>query len=313
MTETRLISEHGRTALRIERPLRHPPAKVWRALTQPSELNQWFPFDVEPELRVGGAVRFVDKAGGASSSGVITDFDPPRLIAYTWADDHLRWELRPTPEGCLLVLTHTVADRCGTASFATGWNVCIDALECVVAGRPAPPPPGRAEMAATHERLLTRFGLVDGEVADTESGWLVRFERQLVQPADTAWRLLLGDTGAPEVGGPAPAGAVAPRLVAGRVTEASGAVPGLAAGRVTEVEPNRVLEYEWLADGRAVGRVRWRLGAGTGQGARLVLTQAGPADRPEWRDAALAGWREHIERFATELVDTLRAPAGSPA
>jgi uncharacterized protein YndB with AHSA1/START domain len=298
MTETILTTDDGRTALRIERSLAHPTEKVWRALTQPSELNQWFPFDVEPELRVGGTVRFVDKAGGASSTGVITDLDPPRLIAYTWAEDHLRWELRPTPEGCLLVLTHTVADRYGTASFATGWNVCIDALELVVAGRPVPPPAGRAEMAATHERLLGQFGLTEGEVADTESGWRARFERQLVQPADVAWRLLLGDAGEPEVDGPAPAGAV---------------VPGLTAGRITEVEPNRVLEYEWLAAGRPVGRLCWRFGPGTGQGARLVLTQTGPADRPEWRDAALAGWREHIERFAAELVDTLRAPAGSPA
>jgi uncharacterized protein YndB with AHSA1/START domain len=297
MTETILTTDDGRTALRIERSLPHPAEKVWRALTEPSELNQWFPFDVEPDLAVGGMVRFVDRAGGPSSSGLITDLDPPRLIAYTWADNHLRWELRPAPEGCLLVLTHTVADLYGTASFATGWNVCIDALELVVASRPVPPPAGRAEMAATHERLLARFGLTAGEVADTESGWRVRFERQLVQPPNVAWRLLLGDSGEPEVGGPAPPGAVA---------------PGLAAGRVTEVESNRVLEYEWLAGGRPAGRVRWRLGPGTGQGARLVLTQTGPADRPEGRDAALAGWREHIDRFATELVDTLRAPAGSP-
>ena len=45
MTGTTRYTEDGRPAVRIERALRHPVAKVWRALTEPSQLNQWFPFD----------------------------------------------------------------------------------------------------------------------------------------------------------------------------------------------------------------------------------------------------------------------------
>src|SRR5262245_40977102 len=136
MSQTTLRTEDGRCALRIERLLRHPVEKVWRALTEPSELNQWFPFDVRSELVVDGRVHFVDKAGGTSSSGVITDLAPPQLIAYTWAGEHLRWELTPDPVGCLLVLTHTVSDRFGSASFAAGWHFCIDGMAGVLDGRP---------------------------------------------------------------------------------------------------------------------------------------------------------------------------------
>lgn len=283
MTETTLRTEDGRTALRIEHSLPHPVEKVWRALTEPSELNQWFPFDVRPELAVGGTVRFLDKAGGSASSGVITDLVPKRLIAYTWEADHLRWELRPTADGCLLVLTHTVADRFGSASFATGWHACIDGLADLLACRPVQAPTG---MDAVHERFITELRLDVGSSSDTPDGWLVRYERQLVRPAEAAWRALVGNE-QPLVGGSVPVGCT---------------VADFAAGRVTEVEDGTMLEYEWRLGGQPAGRVRVLLGQGTGHGARLVLTQTGPADRDAERATALTAWREHVERLAGTLA-----------
>ena len=72
---------------------------------------------------------------------------------------------------------------------------------------------------------------------------------------------------------------------------------------VTEVEDGTMLEYEWRLGGQPAGRVRVLLGQGTGHGARLVLTQTGPADRDAERATALTAWREHVER----LVGTLAA------
>jgi uncharacterized protein YndB with AHSA1/START domain len=31
----------------LVRELRHPPAKVWQALTDPAELREWAPFDAD--------------------------------------------------------------------------------------------------------------------------------------------------------------------------------------------------------------------------------------------------------------------------
>jgi uncharacterized protein YndB with AHSA1/START domain len=279
MTATSLRTEDGRAALRIERSLAHPPEKVWRALTEPSHLNQWFPFDVEPELAVGGTLRFLDIAGGSPTSGVITDLEPPRLIAYNWEDDHLRWDLLPAEGGCTLVLTHTVADRYGSASFATGWHACIDGLGQVLAGRPVEFP---GDMDAGHERFIIELGLDRGLLTDSSDGWRVRYERQLVRPAEVGWRLLVSGED-PAVGGPVPAGFV-PR--------------GMTVGPVAAMTAGRVVEYEWFVDGGVGGRVRWEFRRGTGHGARLVVSQSGSADRV----APIDGWREHIERFASGLA-----------
>lgn len=160
----------NRSVLRMERRLAHPPERVWAALTEPDRLAEWFPAAVKAELRVGGAVEF-----GFGPPGVVTDLDPPALIAYTWGDDHLRWEVAPDGPGSVLRLVHTFADRAGAASFAAGWHTCLAALAGVDPG------PG---MAALHERYVTELALDEPEVAPVADGWRVRLERQLTRPAE---------------------------------------------------------------------------------------------------------------------------------
>ena len=287
MTETSLYTVDGCAALRIERALAHRPEKVWRALTEPSQLNQWFPFDVEPTLEVGGTVRFSDRAGGPPTTGLITDLEPPKLLAYTWETDHLRWELSASATGCVLVLTHTMHDRYGTASFAAGWHACIDRLDAVLAGCPTEQPDN---MDGTHERFVAELGLDQGEVTEAPGGWRVRFERQLVRPAAQAWLALVGDD-EPTAGGPVPVHA---------------AVAGFEAGTVIEVLPGTSLAYEWLADGAPAGQVHWELGGGTGHGARVVLTHTGPVAPRDDRMTALSACRDRIKDLAADLASTPR-------
>jgi uncharacterized protein YndB with AHSA1/START domain len=173
----------GRSTLRMERWLSHPPEKVWRAVTEPERLAEWFPGKITPELREGGAVSF--EFGG---DGTITDLDPPRLIAYTWGTDHLRWELRPEDGGTRLTLLHTFDDRAGAASFAAGWHTCVVALDLALDGR-AGADPG-VDDVAMHERFVTQFGLDAGSVERTGDGWQVRYERQLTRPAGAVWDVL---------------------------------------------------------------------------------------------------------------------------
>ncbi|PCC73845.1 Uncharacterized conserved protein YndB, AHSA1/START domain [Nannocystis exedens] len=268
----------GRHVLRIEHRLKHPPAKVWRALTEAPHLVAWFPAAMDIDLRVGGAIRFT--MGDHVDTGVVTDLEPPRVFGFTWSGDHLRWEVHPDGPGSLLVLVHTFDDRAGAASFASGWHVCLDALEAALEERPFVPPD---DTWAAHEAFVAAFGLAEGRAEATPDGWVVRFERQFRRPVERVWPALLAGAGASlAVGDPPPAAAT------------SEVAP---AGPITELAPSSVLEYRWLRDGRPVGRVRWELSPGPG-GARLVLTHTGPHALAELRPAALAAWRDHIERLA---------------
>lgn len=143
---TTLDTVNSRPALRFERRLAHSPEKVWKAITDPAELTHWFPQDVEGRLVPGARLRFVFRGEPPVLDGqVIEDFkgqvleiDPPRLIAYSWGEDILRWTLTPDGDGCLLVLTDTLADRGKAARDAAGWHVCLDGLEARLGGAAAP-------------------------------------------------------------------------------------------------------------------------------------------------------------------------------
>ncbi|WP_214368608.1 SRPBCC family protein [Pseudonocardia sp. H11422] len=285
MSET-LRTVDGRSVLRMERRLAHPPEKLWRAITEPAHLDRWFPSAVEVNLRAGGVIRFAghDASDGPETEGVVTDLDPPKIFAYTWGDDHLHWEIVPDGAGSVLVLIHTFDDHAGAASFAAGWTACVGALAEVLADAPISQP---GDMIAAHEVFVARFGLDQGSVEARIDGWTLRFERQLTRPVDATWAAIGGP--AATIGAPAPAAAT---------------VDAVPAGPVTTVDPPAMLEYEWLSEGRPAGRVRWELRPGTGHGARLLLTQTGPAAPPGECDVAVAAWRTRVENLATVLAAT---------
>jgi uncharacterized protein YndB with AHSA1/START domain len=302
MNET-LTTENGRSVLRMERRLSHPMEKVWRALTEPGELRQWFPSRVELDLAPGGKVRFIELSDEyPSMDGEITDLDPPRLIAYTWDTDHLRWELSPDGGGCLLTLTHTFDDRYGAASFASGWHGCLDLLTLLVDGQLAGPgnpggvspddlPQGLAGWADRHEAFVAQFGLDEGTVRRTSDGWVVRVERQLVRPVDAVWGLLAGSD---------PSQPTAGEIVVGHSPPPAFTVETIPAGPVVAVDPPSLLDYRWPPEDDPSGRVRWELSAGAG-GARLVLTHSIPTALAEYRETAVATWRGRIHDLAQQV------------
>jgi uncharacterized protein YndB with AHSA1/START domain len=132
----------NRPALTFERRLSHPVEVVWQAITQSDELERWFPSRVEvDELRPGAEMtfRFEDmplEGVPATMSGRVTDFDPPRLFAFYWGEDHLRLELEPVgDDGCVLSLTVLLDSREKAARDGAGWHVCLGRLEARLAGR----------------------------------------------------------------------------------------------------------------------------------------------------------------------------------
>jgi hypothetical protein len=79
------------------------------------------------------------------------------------------------------------------------------------------------------------------------------------------------------------------------------------AGAITAVEAPTLLEYEWLVGGVPAGRVRWEFGEGTGQGARLILTQTGAPYSSDARPTALEAWQSHLDELGRQLVHTPRS------
>jgi uncharacterized protein YndB with AHSA1/START domain len=139
-----------RPALRFQRRMAHPVDAVWRAITESAQLEQWFPSSVELDLREGGEMTFTFRETKLSEqpttmAGEVTDLDPPRLFAFYWGEDHLRFELEPADGGTLLTFTALLDARDKAARDAAGWHVTFDALERHLAGTatsPSSPEPG---------------------------------------------------------------------------------------------------------------------------------------------------------------------------
>ena len=161
-----LQDRDDRVALRFERVLRHPPERVWTALTEPGELFSWHPtpFEVHPaDAGATGTVTFLPGGDVEMPEGELLDYDPPRVIAYDWGEDQLRWELSAHDDGCLLVLTHTFGDRFKAARDAAGWHLCLEALSSLLDGSLEPGKRGIAEVPpgwqALNSEYEQRFGI----------------------------------------------------------------------------------------------------------------------------------------------------------
>ena len=138
-------------AVRIERTLPGPIERVWRYLVESELRAQWLAAgEIEP--RVGGRVEHVfrnsaltqgdDPAPGkyahiadeARMRGTVTDFDPPRALAYSWGEDdgaasEVRFELAPRGEDVHVVVTHRrIGSRDMLLSVAAGWHTHLDIL-----------------------------------------------------------------------------------------------------------------------------------------------------------------------------------------
>lgn len=156
-----LSTRNGRYVLRFERRVPHPADQVWQALTEPDALRHWFPQEVEGDVSVGGKLRFSfpkesDYGDVPDFHGEVLECDPPRVLAYTWGEDTLRWELVPDGDGgCRLIFTDTIVEQGKAARDGAGWHVCLDMLGAWLDG--AAPPPSDL-WKRVHPVYAERFG-----------------------------------------------------------------------------------------------------------------------------------------------------------
>lgn len=133
--------EGGRSTLVFIRHLRHPPAEVWAALTEPGRLRQWAPFEPDRDLATTGpaTLRMVDGPTTEEYPANVIRAVAPELLEYTWGDGLLRWELTEHPTGTRLTLRHSVDDPAWVPPTAAGWHLCLVVAERLLDGDPIGP------------------------------------------------------------------------------------------------------------------------------------------------------------------------------
>ncbi|MFG2696825.1 SRPBCC domain-containing protein [Kitasatospora sp. NPDC048407] len=123
-----------------EKFLPHPPAAVWKALTDPGLLARWWAAgDIRP---VVGHRFALDMGNFGSQPCEVTEVDDQRLLAYRFAegslDTTITWALHPEGRGTRLVLTHAGFDlgspmgRQAFDGMGHGWPHVLSRLDSVL-------------------------------------------------------------------------------------------------------------------------------------------------------------------------------------
>ena len=135
-TGVKIGKKDGETwTLVLERDLRHPPEKVWQALTDPAQLREWAPFDSDRSLGTVGTAKLSTFGTQYVSETHVKRADAPKVLEYEWGRGDIRWELEPRGSGTHLTLWAQI-DRRYIAMGAAGWHICIDVMDHLLAGQP---------------------------------------------------------------------------------------------------------------------------------------------------------------------------------
>jgi uncharacterized protein YndB with AHSA1/START domain len=140
----------------LVRDLRHPPARVWEAITEPEHLREWAPFDTDRSLATVGTARLSTVATTNVSDSQVKRADAPKLLEYTWGEQNLRWELEPQPGGTRLTLWHNI-NRNFISMGAAGWQICFDVMDAHLAGDPIGRIVGPEAMKFDWQRLNAEY------------------------------------------------------------------------------------------------------------------------------------------------------------
>ncbi len=143
--------DRGKASVVFRRLLRHPIQDVWAAITEPRKVEIWFMTKVTGRFSPGGRLD-MEHPNGVHATGRVLEWHPPRTYEYEWdlppGPNHpeaeasiVRWELTPTGEGTLLVLTHRKLGRPTAEVFVRGLAVFLDRLSAHLDGVPLPHPP----------------------------------------------------------------------------------------------------------------------------------------------------------------------------
>ena len=126
-----------------------PAERIFRALTRPEELLQWWVaedkfhlIEAECDLQPGGKWRMRVAGRCAAGSPVSTvfgeyrDVEPPRLLTYTWIRENenwpetlVRWDLKEANGFTTVRVTHSGLVSEAMRERNSGWPVVLKLLE----------------------------------------------------------------------------------------------------------------------------------------------------------------------------------------
>jgi uncharacterized protein YndB with AHSA1/START domain len=148
----------------LVRQLRHSPEKVWQALTEPTHLREWAPFETDGSLGKVGTVNLSWVGAPKPIETSVTRADAARpQQSGTLEYGDMRWELEASDGGTRLTLWHNI-DRRFIAMGAAGWHIALDGLDHLLAGTPIARMVGPDAMKfegwqRLHREYATQFGV----------------------------------------------------------------------------------------------------------------------------------------------------------
>ncbi|MCI3133621.1 SRPBCC family protein [Phenylobacterium aquaticum] len=174
MSDLATLSPYGvrteTTTVRMQRLLPGPIERVWAYLTESDLRRQWLASG-PMELKAGGHVELTwrnseltpheeERPEGMraehSMESRITRLDPPRLLAFTWGEGEVTFELEPQGAEILLTVTHRrLIERSALLNVSAGWHAHLDLLADRLSNRePGPFWRHWSELKAEYEARL---------------------------------------------------------------------------------------------------------------------------------------------------------------
>jgi uncharacterized protein YndB with AHSA1/START domain len=126
-----------------------PIERVWRAITTPSEIKQWFfGVDTEADWRPGGRLVHRGEYEGKPyvDKGEVVEIAPPRRLVHThWSEvsgspdspehyQRVAWDLRPTDQGGteLAITERNLPSEEAAKTSEQGWQAALQGLKALL-------------------------------------------------------------------------------------------------------------------------------------------------------------------------------------
>jgi uncharacterized protein YndB with AHSA1/START domain len=102
-----------------------PPRNIWRWLATQDGLRRWISPNIEIDLRVGGAYRFLGPDDQTWISGTVLELTPERTLILSWIEEGSGWAnparvvitLATTAAGTRVTLIHDGFERIGRSDW----------------------------------------------------------------------------------------------------------------------------------------------------------------------------------------------------
>jgi len=122
-------------AIRFERRYATPLDDLWAAISDPEQVAVWMEYPTLLEPVVGGRV-LIDFAPEDPLEGIVSAAETNKLLAYTWGESLIKWELSPDEQGSRLVFSHFGVRPEFLTGLCAGWQCFLDNLAAHLAGEP---------------------------------------------------------------------------------------------------------------------------------------------------------------------------------